>query len=157
MIVVSDASPLIALDSINKLELLPLLYKQVLIPPRVYEEAGTNSLHAVSWLTVVPVEDNPFIIDLLAQGLDRGEAEAIALALQVKAQKLIIDERRGRSVAERLGLELIGTLGLLVKAKQAHLVDEVRPLIDTLIQTISFRISPALYAQILGDCGEGKS
>lgn len=94
--------------------------------------------------------------NLLTQGLDRGEAEAIALALQITAQKLIIDERRGRAVAERLGLQLTGTLGVLVIAKQRGFVDKVRPLIDTLMMTINFRVGPDLYAQILRDCDEAE-
>jgi hypothetical protein len=154
MIVVSDASPLIALDSIGQLELLSLLYRQVLIPPRVYDEAQSDRVRAALWLTVVPVEDYSIVEKILAKGLHRGEAEAIGLALQVKAERLIIDERKGRRVAEQFGIHLIGTLRVLVKAKQAGLIDEVRSLVDALIRTIAFRVGSNLYEEILRDCGE---
>jgi hypothetical protein len=81
--------------------------------------------------------------------LDPGEAEAIALALDFKADLLLIDERRGRAEANRLGVKIIGLLGLLVEAKQKKWLVAVKPLIDELINLSESRVSPALYNQIL--------
>jgi predicted nucleic acid-binding protein len=86
--------------------------------------------------------------------LDRGEAEAIALAVELKAAALIIDERQGRNKAESVGLKIIGLLGILLEAKSKGLILSVRPLIDELVDKIGFRVHPALYQAILLKAGE---
>lgn len=75
--------------------------------------------------------------------------EAIALALELNANLLLIDERLGRSEANRLGLKITGLLGILVEAKQRNLIIAVKPLMDALIATSEFRVSSKLYNQIL--------
>ena len=86
--------------------------------------------------------------------LDPGESEAIALALDINADLLLIDERRGRAEANRLCIRITGLLGVLVEAKQRSLIPVVQPLMDDLIATSQFRVFQALYNQILAMVGE---
>ena len=86
--------------------------------------------------------------------LDAGEAEAIALALSLPQTTLRIDEVRGRRVATRLGLDVLDTAGVLLRAKRRGLVPAVRPLLDALREQHSFRLSNALYEQVAREAGE---
>ncbi len=137
MIVVSDASPLIALAAIGRFDLLPALYGEVLIPKAVYEEVvvrgsgepGADEVRMARWLHV---EEAPHPSADLLENLDRGEAEAIALAAHRKAERVLIDERRGRRAAQAHGLHVIGTLGVLIEAKRRGLESELRPALDAL-------------------------
>jgi len=81
--------------------------------------------------------------------LDIGESEAIAFAIELGAELLLIDERRGRAEATRLGVRITRLLGILIEAKHQKLITAVKPLMDALIATSEFRVSPALYNQIL--------
>lgn len=92
--------------------------------------------------------------DLLQQ-LDRGEAEAIRLALRFRAQDhlLILDERLGRIQARRLGLTITGSLGVLLRAKQSGLISSIKPLIDQLLAK-GFYLSPVLVQRVLEVAGE---
>lgn len=136
--VVVDSTPIIALSLAGRLDLLQAFYRQVVIPPAVRSELeagggnrpGAAELAAASWIETVGLED-PGRAQLLAD-LDRGEAEVIALAQEMGARLVVIDERLGRRHAQRLGLPVTGTLGLLLRAKQDGLVRAVRPLVETL-------------------------
>ena len=102
---------------------------------------------------VQPASDETLVQSLEAD-LDRGEAEAIALAIELKADRLLIDEHIGRRVAQDYGLRITGLLGILVSAKQACLISELKPLVDQLVYQAKFRIHPDLYRQILQDVDE---
>lgn len=158
MIVISDTSVITNLAGIQHLSLLPQLYRQLIIPEAVYRELtdidppvpGSLEAQAADWLQVRQVIDLSIVQWLQNQArLDPGESEAIALALELKADLLLIDERRGRAEADRLGVRITGLLGILVEAKRRNLIAAVMPLIDTMIATSEFRVSPALYNQIL--------
>jgi uncharacterized protein len=158
VIVISDTSAITNLAAIQQLHLLSQLYERVIIPEAVYCELadinppvpGTLEVQSVSWLEVRQVNSRITVKRLQSEvRLDLGESEAIALALELSAELLLIDERRGRAEADRLGLRITGLLGILVEAKRRNLVVVVKPLMDALIATSEFRISSALYERIL--------
>lgn len=160
MTVVSNTSPITNLAAVNQLSLLQKLYGTILIPEAVYLELteakivpGTVEVQTLDWIVTTPVTNRHQVITL-QQELDAGEAEAIGLALELNANRLLIDERHGRQVASRLNIKFISVLGILVTAKQKSLLQAVKPVLDELTSTMKFRVSEALYKQILQDVGE---
>ncbi len=156
MIVVSDTSPLCNLALINHLWLLEAIYQIVIIPTLVAEELAAANNPAIpailqlDWIQTRSPTDTTLANQLQRdRGLDAGEANAIALALELQADDLLIDERLGRREARQLGLSIIGILGILVTAKQRNLIPQVQPVMDALIHQASFRVSPQLYQQVL--------
>jgi hypothetical protein len=94
------------------------------------------------------------VIQESQENIDWGEAEAIALALELKADLLVMDERRGRAVATSYGLQVTGLLGVLLQAKRNNLIPAIKPLLDQLIEQADFRVSSQLYTTILQSAGE---
>jgi predicted nucleic acid-binding protein len=163
VIVVSDTSPLSGLAIAGYLSLLQQLYGQVIIPVAVADElkrGGQDDLRitaalATDWIEVQQPQDLALVEALQADhNLDRGESEAIALALELKADELLIDERLGRREASRLGLSITGLLGILLVAKRRGLVEAIRPIVDDLINEAGFRVSSQLYAEVLAMADE---
>jgi hypothetical protein len=161
MIVVSDASPVIRLAIVGRLELLRLLYGTLVLPRTVHREIvedgvglpGASEIEGASWIEVRDVADLA-LVAALQKHLDEGEAEAIALAVELKPDLLLMDEKRGRDEATRRGIRLIGILGTLAEAKRRAILPEIRTILDDLRDKAGFRISPALYARVLQDNGE---
>ena len=110
--------------------------------------AGTTEVQALQWIQTRSVSDRT-IIEALSNELDLGEAEAIALASELKADRVLIDERRSRLVAARLNLGYIGILGIFVEAKSQKLIPAVKPLLDTLRDRAGFWIAAPLYNSVL--------
>lgn len=159
-IVVCNSTPIISLALIDKLYLLEHLYSQVFIPPAVQSEVltggrrgiGVVQLQRAGWIQMRALQD-PRRADLLSD-LDRGEAEVIALAQEISADLVVIDERLGRRHARRLGLMLTGTLGILLKAKEQLLITEIKPLVEQL-QHGGIRLGDAVVIQALKLANEG--
>jgi predicted nucleic acid-binding protein len=156
MIVVSDTSALSNLATVNHLWLLEAIYRSVIIPDVVASElaAASNpiisSILTLEWIQTQTLSDTDLAAQLQEKrGLDAGEASAIALALELQADDLLIDERLGRQEAIRLGLSIIGILGILLVAKQKRLISYVQPVMDALIDQAGFRVSPTLYQRVL--------
>ncbi|UIE38424.1 DUF3368 domain-containing protein [Leptodesmis sichuanensis] len=156
MIVVSDTSALSNLALVHNLWLLEAIYQTVIIPDVVANElaaASNPTISAILQLTWIQTQSltSSQLADQLQQdrGLDAGEAYAIALALEIQADDLLIDERLGRQEAIRLGLSIIGILGILLVAKQRSFIPQVQPVMDALIDQAGFRVSPQLYQRIL--------
>ncbi|MGB7251798.1 MAG: DUF3368 domain-containing protein [Phormidesmis sp.] len=163
MIVVSDTSPLSGLAIVGKLPLLQALYRQIVIPEAVaielrrggQDEPRIAQVLALSWVEIKPPTNHPLIDELQTiYKLDKGESEAITLALEINADALLIDERLGRREASRLGLAITGMLGVLLVAKKQNLVNAVRPIVDALIEEAGFRISSQLYGEVMAAAGE---
>lgn len=161
MIIVSDTSPINNLAAINQLDLLRQLYDTVMIPQAVYREltepdfpvAGATEVQSFDWIQTRQVT-NRVLVEALQNELDTGEAEAIALSLELEADQVLIDERRGRIVAARLNLQYTGILGILVEAKGQGLIPAVKPLLDALINQAGFWIAEPLYNRVLQFAGE---
>jgi predicted nucleic acid-binding protein len=112
--IVSNSSPLIALARIQRLDLVPAILQSILIPPAVAREIEPSIPALPAWLSVkVPFQ--PTATAHVSGRLGDGEREAIALAIEIGADAVLMDERAGRRVAEEAGLKVIGTLGLLLK------------------------------------------
>jgi predicted nucleic acid-binding protein len=160
---VSDTSPISNLAIIGQLELLRDQFEQVMIPGAVFSEckrmdnpsAKQVILKAVEdgWLIVAPITNGALVESLLAD-LDRGESEAIALAIESRADLLLLDEREGRRVARQSGLQVRGVLGVLMRAKVMGSLTTIKPSIDLLKSKARFFIAPELEKAILADAGE---
>jgi predicted nucleic acid-binding protein len=161
MSVVSNASPLINLALIGQLDLLRQLYGELVIPDAVWREVvlegagqpGAKEVEAAAWIRVQSVA-NRELVQALRQELDAGEAEAIALALQIEAELLLMDERLGRETAAHMGVGCVGLIGVLIEAKRRGVVNHIRPLLDTLQNAAGFWITEELYQRVLRDEGE---
>jgi uncharacterized protein len=156
MIVVSDTTIISNLYQIGQLAILQGLYGDVIIPQAVAHELQRLSLDLVStnaWLTVRQPQTTEFISQLM-EDLDRGESEAIVLAQELRADCLLIDERKGRQVAQSLGLTFIGTLGVVLNAKKAEFIPAVGPVINDLQHIAGAWYHPALVSEVLRLAGE---
>ena len=151
MPIVSNSSPLIALARIQRLDLVPAVLHSILIPPAVAREIEPSIPVLPAWGTVKALSQRSL---RTSRGrLGDGEREAIALAIEIGADAVLIDERAGRRVAEDAGLKVVGTLGLLLEAKRAGHVATIRAELDKLLET-SFFLSPQLYDHVLRLAGE---
>ena len=148
MLVVTDSTALISLDRIGRLDLLPSVFPEVLAPPAVVEEFGRRP----DWLVVRAAQDAETTRTMRAQ-LDAGEAEAIALALEHPGSAVLLDERRGRAYAAALGVPVVGTFGVLIRAKRGGLIPAIHPVLDALVAA-GFYASDALYHRALALAGE---
>jgi predicted nucleic acid-binding protein len=155
-IVVSDTSPLTNLAAIGQFDLLRRLYTEIHIADGVWDELnaegkrwpGAENVAAARWVRRHAAQ-NKALVKALRRDLDQGEAESIALALELNATLLLLDEKEGRHIAERLGLRVVGVVGVLLEAKAKGVIDRVRPHLDALRQTAGFFLSEPVYQSAL--------
>jgi predicted nucleic acid-binding protein len=141
VIIVSNAGPLIALAKIERFELLRKLFSKLYIPQAVYDEvvvigagrAGAKETEQAvgDWIKVQEVKDIVMVKSLLTK-LGKGESEAIALALETKADLVLLDDYKARATAEFMGLNMTGSVGMLNKVQKEGLISDLRPLLDEL-------------------------
>ncbi|MBW1690189.1 MAG: DUF3368 domain-containing protein [Deltaproteobacteria bacterium] len=160
MIVVSDSTILIGLVKIGKLDLLKEIFSKVFIPEEVFKEVvergkgkpGSEIIKEAAWIEAKPVKDKIQVAFLLGS-LEKGEAEVLVLARELKADLILLDEEKARKSAVIAGFEIMGLLGLFILAKNLGLIHEVRPLVDKLMIK-KFRISDKLIKETLRKAGE---
>ncbi len=157
MIVVSDASPLIALARIGRIDLLRSLFGRLLVPDAVWSEVaeagagkwGAENVVQASWIERRSIMDKA-LVNLLRHDLGAGEAEAIVLARESNADFVLMDERLGRSAARNLGLKAVGVVGVLIEARERGLITDPSEIVDRLHRQAGFWISAELRKLITG-------
>lgn len=157
---VVNTSPLIYLSQLDRLDLLRRGVDEILVPPAVLQElcakpgASTSKLEAAhrTWLRREAPHDRK-VVEVLLLDLDAGEAEAIALAYERSADRIVMDDLAGRRLARRLGLPVVGTLGLLLAARLRGEVRSLKSEIERL-RAAGFYASEALVEEILRAAGE---
>lgn len=163
MRVVSNTSPILNLAIINQLDLLRQQFTEVLIPSTVLAELkpeaefpGSELIRQAlqtEWLRVVELKDTHLRQALILE-LDQGEAAAIALALELGVERILMDERDGRTKAKALGLRPVGVLGVLLRAKRDGYLDSVESTMQVLRRAAGFFIADDLFEAVLIEAGE---
>lgn len=143
-IVISDTSCLIIFHKIGELEILRKIYESVTTTPEVAEEFGYI---LPDWIRIEVVKDKKYQ-EFLETQIDWGEASAIALAKEMETPLLLLDDLKARKLALKLNLKFTGTLGVIHKAKQIGVLENVKPLIEKL-QATNFRISESIIEELL--------
>jgi uncharacterized protein len=159
-IIVSNTTPISELAKIGQLELLRAPYQRVLIPEQAHQELATGPhpakaiVPAASWIEVRQLQSTQIFVTLCADPcLDLGECAAIALAEELQADCLLVDDLAARRETQKRGLPIIGTLGILLGAKQQGLVPNLQDLLDDLFANGTW-ISRKLYREMLAAAGE---
>ncbi len=160
MIVVVDSTPLIYLGAIGRFDLLRSLYGRILIPSAVFDEVvnqgegrwGAQETAAADWVDVKSVSD-PTLAAALADHLDGGEREVIALATELRAKMVIMDETAGRRELDARAIPYVGTIGALMQAKLRGLLAELRPELEQL-RKCGFHVSDRICEACLRSVSE---
>ncbi|HKK45769.1 MAG TPA: DUF3368 domain-containing protein [Balneolaceae bacterium] len=146
--IVSDTSCLILFYKIGELELLKSVFGNILVTETVSKEFKKE---LPEWIEIAPLQSN--LHKGLSSVLDPGEATSIALAAEYDNSLLIIDEVKGRKVAREMGVQITGTLGVLITAKEKGYIKAVKPIITKMGKT-NFRVSEALLQKVLEKVNE---
>lgn len=157
--VISDTSPLQYLYQAGCLDLLPTLYRAVIVPEGVAEEIATgrslgHSLPdpaTLDWLRITPVPHRRVL--LLAADLGKGEREVLSLAAERPGALALLDDALARRMASHLGIHFTGTLGVLLRAKAAGHLEAIRPIVERL-QALGFRLDQMTRSAVLELAGE---
>ena len=159
-VIVSDTSCIGYLIQVNLLNLLQIIYGEIIIPDAVNEEIfqlenrGYNltEFKNADWIKICHTNNLSNVNDY-KYILDKGELEAISLAIELKADLLIIDEKLGRIVATNIGFDITGLVGILITAKNKNLIISIKEVLDKVI-LLGCRISKNLYNIALNSCNE---
>ena len=161
MKVISNTTPLIGLASISRFDLLRRLFGEIIIPKGVYNEVvvagwekggAKREVSSSDWIKVVSVKDQ-LAVEVLLDELDRGEAEVIVLARETNADWVLMDEKKGRRKLAQLGMRKIGTVGILLKAKEMGYIESVKPELERLREN-GFSISQYVVGRVLQHANE---
>jgi len=146
--IIADTSCLILFDKINRLAIIQKTFSELIVTHEVAAEFGDLP----TWISVRQITDQNRYLEL-AKNLGKGEASSITLALEFAESLLIIDERKGRRIAEEMKIDIIGSLGVLIKAKEKGVINSVREVLN-LIDKTNFRISELIKERVLKEAGE---
>ena len=146
--IISDTSCLILLDNIGELSILNKLFGNITTTSEVAGEFG----RLLPWIEIKEPSNKNYQ-SIIEASLDKGEASAIALAIELDNCLLIIDDLKGRKFAHQLGLTIIGTIGVIVDAKLAGIIPSIKPILSK-IKSTNFRITEQLELLILKLAGE---
>lgn len=157
MIVVSDTSSISNLLQVGLIDVLHILFGEVTITTAVRRELFAvpeqeRQIEQIDWIRVQAPQNQKLVFDLLEE-LELGESESIALAVEENARYLIIDESKGRAIADSYGVKIVGILGVLIQAKQEGAISSVKEYIEKLTK-IGFRLDKKLIDQVLKKLGE---
>jgi len=151
--IITNTTPVLSLLKIDKLDLLKELYGEVTVPNAVYQEIEKGKhkpyyqdLKLVDWIKIEQIKNTDslaFFVDL-----DKGEAEVLILAKEQKADLVILDEIMGRRYAKRLELNLTGTMGVLLKAKEKGMIDSIREILTELTEKGTW-LNPKLIKKVI--------
>ncbi len=147
--IISDTSCFIILTNIGELELLRRVYGQIITTPEIAAEFGEQ---LPEWVEIAEVKDK-YRQTILELQIDKGESSAIALALEMPNSVVILDDYKARKIAERLGVTLTGTIGVIIKAKLGGIIPAIKPMLEKMKQT-DFRLSAEIERQALKEAGE---
>jgi predicted nucleic acid-binding protein len=147
-IIISDASCLIALSKIGMLNILKDLYQEIIITREVNDEFGGK---IPEWIIVIEVKNKQKQFEI-EKRLDKGEASSIALALEIEGPTLIMDEIKGRKIAQSLDIDIIGTIGVIILANKRGLIKDIISVILKLVNS-GFRLSDKLLEKLIDKYG----
>lgn len=154
--VIANTTPLIALANISQLELLHKLYGTIIVPQAVIDEIvrepAKQRVRSSSWIKVEAIKD-PAQKDIFRARLHAGEVEVMILAREQKADLVIMDDNAAKKTAKFIGLNVTGTMGVLLKAKREGYIEEVKPIINELVRDGLF-ISDTVKNYVLKEAGE---
>lgn len=161
MIAVSNSSPVMNLAVIGRLDLLRQKFGSIIIPDAVWREVvidgkgkkGVEDIERSDWIKVQSVRDKP-LVKVLGKDLNGGESEAIALAIENKADIVLLDDKLARLIAVNLGLNVMGILGVLIWAKKEGIIKQLNNELKNLKELANFRISEDLIKYTLQEVGE---
>lgn len=148
-VIISDTSCLILLDKIGELKLLNKLFGQIIVTQEIANEFKKE---LPDWFTIVEPTNKTYQ-KILEASLDKGEASAIAFAIEQADCLLIIDDYKGRKYAEQLGIKITGTLGVIIDAKLSGHIESVRPMLDKIKKT-DFRLTAELEKRTVEKANE---
>ena len=156
-IVISNATPIISLCSVGYEFVLKELFHNIFIPKAVDMELRSldkpgSRFSDLKWVEVVSVQNEEVIV-FLRKDIDKGEAETIALAKQMNANVVIIDENAGYQIAKHFGLPVVRTLSILKVAKDKKIISKIRPIAEQMVKRGRW-YSKNVIDKFLGDAGE---
>jgi len=158
LVVVSNSSVVIAFARICRLDILQKLFREILVPEAVWCEItvegkpGSEKVKRADFIRAEKIRDKR-LASLLKEYVDDGEAEAIVLALEASADLILVDDLDARRLAKKLGLQVMGTLGVLALAKYRGLLSEVKPVVEKLLEKGCW-ISKRVIERFLRELGE---